>query len=285
MSQCISANEDSLTLRKDGKLLDARRALAACAATACPEAIQRACRGRMTDLNNGIPSVVFEVKDTAGADLVDARVSVDGQATAPVPLTAMELDPGPHVFRFGAPGQAAVESSIVLREGEKDHRVTVVFLGNPPSPGRASLEMAEPGGGARAASPPGEASARPTAARGPMAGSTEQGAGQRTAGWIVGGTGIAAMAAGGILGLVAKASYDSAPGCVGSGCSTQGSVNTRMSARDLGNVATGIVAAGATLTAAGVIVWLTAPRGRMAAQDPAWRAGLTLGGPVVEGEF
>lgn len=264
VTQCISANEDSLTLRKEGKLVEARRALAACAAPVCPEAIQRACRGRMADFNDAVPTVVFEVKDARGRGMVDVKVSVDGQPMVAMSLTAVPLDPGAHVFRFEAPGQAAVENTVVLHEGQKDQPVTVLFRINP-----------DP------ASAPGAESATFQ----PTAGTKQPGSAQRAAAWVVGGVGLATMAAGGIVGLVAKSSYDSAGGCNTANVCTQPGFDTRTSAWRIGNVATGVFAAGAVVTAAGAIIWLSAPRGRQVVGAPSLRLGLTLDGAVAEGTF
>jgi hypothetical protein len=95
--ECIGQNERSLELRKQGKLLDARRELASCAAAPCPDAIQQACRARMGEVNGAIPGIVLDVKDAAGQDLLDAQLSIDGQPVGAVGVTARQLDPGRHV--------------------------------------------------------------------------------------------------------------------------------------------------------------------------------------------
>lgn len=269
VAQCISANEDSLTLRKEGKLVEARRALAACAAPVCPEAIQRACRGRMPDFNEAVPTVVLEVKDSRGRDMVDVKVSVDGQPMVTVSLTAMSLDPGAHVFRFEAPGQAVVESTVVVHEGQKDQPVMVVFRIKPDA---ASVPGPESSAGEPAAA----------AVFGPL---TRPGSAQRAAGWIVGGLGIATMAAGGILGLVAKSSYDSAGGCRPGNVCTRPGFDKRYAAWQLGNVATGVFAGGAAVTAAGGVIWLSASRGQKVGASPSWRVGLTFDGAFADGNF
>ncbi|MGD0676222.1 MAG: hypothetical protein ABSC94_12435 [Polyangiaceae bacterium] len=291
VTECINANEDSLTLRKQGKLLDARRALAACAASTCPDAIQQACRSRIAEINNAIPTVVFDVKDAEGRDQMDAKVSVDGQPMAAVGLTAIPLDPGRHVLRFEAAGQPPYERDLVVREGQKEQRVAVVLGGAralvpTPAPSPAPSEATSlPPKEAPAPVDAVEAAAEATK----TSPSTEQpptaGTGQRTVGWILGGTGIAAMGAGVALGLVAKSSYYGAAGCSGSICTSRSGFDTQNSARGLGNIGTGIFAAGAALTATGVIVWITAPRGSVTGGDPPLRVALTSAGMVVKGIF
>jgi len=274
VTQCIAANEDSLALRKEGKLLDARRVLSVCAAATCPDAIQRACRGRMADLNSAIPTVVFDVKDTAGHDVMDVKVSVDGQPTVPVRVTAVPLDPGQHVFRFES-GQVSVELNVILREGQKDQPVTVMLAGSPPSGPTA------PGPGVGPSTATGAQGAAATSVRGF---SRRTGVDQRTAGWVIGGVGIGALAAGEILAFVAKSSYDGA-GCRGTVCPTLAALDTQNSARNLGNVATGLVAGGGALMAAGLIVWITAPHGQSAAKTSSWQVGLAPRGVAASVDF
>jgi len=275
VTQCIAANEDSLTLRKEGRLLDARRVLAVCAAATCPDAIQGACRGRMAELNSAIPTVVFDVKDAAGHDLMDVKVSVDGQPTVPIRVTAVPLDPGQHVFRFES-GQVSVELNVILREGQKDQTVSVILAGSPPSRPTAAAGAGGPAAATGAESAPAAAPAdRPP----------RTGIDQRTAGWVIGGAGVGALAAGEILAFVAKSSYDDAPGCKGTFCPTAAALDTRNSARDLGNVATGFVAAGGALMAAGLIVWITAPHRQSAGKAPSWRAGLSPRGAAAAVDF
>jgi hypothetical protein len=127
VAECIGANERSLDLREQGRLVDARREVAACTASVCPDVIQQACTRRMNAINAAIPSVVFDVKDGAGRPLPGARVSIDNKPPAAVGVTASAIDPGPHTLRFMVEGQTAVERNIVLLEGEKEKRVAVVI--------------------------------------------------------------------------------------------------------------------------------------------------------------
>jgi hypothetical protein len=126
VTDCIAANERSIRLRKEGKLIDARRELLACAAPTCPEVIQQACSGRMEGINAAMPSVVFDVKDRKGRSLTGVLVSIDDQAPVPLGATSTPLDPGTHTLRFETEGQSPVEKRVSLLEGDTDKRVTVV---------------------------------------------------------------------------------------------------------------------------------------------------------------
>ena len=294
MAECIGQNERSLDLRKQGKLLDARRELAACSAAPCPDAIQQACRARMGDLNAAIPSIVLDVKDAGGQDLLDAQLSIDGQGAGAVGVTARQLDPGRHVFRVEVPGRPAVEKAIVLREGERDRHESVLVGGSTAAAaagvdavsGSASPPTAT---AAVPASPPAPERDARDAPSSPSSSSGDVGAsGLRTAGWIVGGAGVVGLAVGGTIALLAKSSYDGAAGCEGTVCTAEG-LRTRNSARSKGDVATVVFVAGATTMAVGVVLWIVAPRAHGTAGGAngwrAWRLGLTPGGAMAAGSF
>ncbi len=135
---CIAASEQALTLRQQGRLHDALKQLAACAADGCPGEVKAECAKRIGEVDAAIPSLVLEVTDGAGNDLHDVKVSLDGAPLAgALDGRPIALDPGEHVFRFEEVGQEAVEKRFVLRESEKDRRERVVVgplvIASPPS--------------------------------------------------------------------------------------------------------------------------------------------------------
>ncbi len=266
--ECIGANERALDLRQQGRLLDSRRELAACAAARCPDAIQQACRGRMTDLNSAVPSIVFEVKDEAGLDMMDVQLVVDGQPAGTAGVTARQVDPGRHVFRFEAPGRPAVERVVVLREGEKERRESVQF---------GPVALSQPAVNAR------EASATASSPVGPHSPATSSAL--RTGAWITGGVGLATMALGGALAIGAKLAYEGAPDCSGTLCRSEDGIGTRNRAMKTGDAATVVTLAGAVLAATGVVLWIIAPSSREVSGRAPLRVGLTLRGAIVGGGF
>jgi hypothetical protein len=260
--ECIAANESAQALRLAGMLRDARAKLSVCMASSCPGPVREDCAQRLDDLQRAIPTVVFDIKDASGRDLVDVKLSIDGSAVGNAGVTAVPLDPGPHAFRFEAAGAASVDKSVVLHEGERDWRISVVI------------------GSAVAPSPQ-----TPTP-QGDQASNTGTGDVRRVIGWIVGGAGVAAIGVGVIVGLVAKSSYDSAPDCSGTQCTSRTGFNTSNSAIGTGNAATGIFVVGALATTAGVVLWLTAPKAASTgASGPSLNVGLILGGAVARGTF
>jgi hypothetical protein len=277
--ECIGANETAQILRQAGKLCAANAKLAICTALSCPGPVRQDCAERAEELKRAIPTVVFDIKDAAGHNLLGVNVTIDGNIVATAGVTAVPLDPGPHTFRFELPGAAPVDTSVVLLEGETDRRVSVVIARRgtvAPPPSSLASETKEAPVDVSTATPQMDHS-EPSAA--------QSGAGQRTAAWITGGTGIAAMGAGVVLGLVAKSSYDGAAGCSGNQCDGPG-LKTSNAALRTGNIATVVFVAGAVATAAGAVLWFTAPRASAnVAVHPRWDLGLTLGGAMARATF
>jgi len=128
LKTCIASNEKSLSLKKTGKLIDARKELATCAADACPDAIKVECKKRITEVSAMIPGVVFDVKDASGNSVTAVKVSIDGvQLVDHLDGLAVPVDPGPHKFTFEVAGQAPVERTFLIAEGDKAHRETITL--------------------------------------------------------------------------------------------------------------------------------------------------------------
>lgn len=139
---CVTAYTDAQRLRKAGHLVRAREALVACAQQRCPAAVSGDCGLWLAEVEQSLPSVVFEARDGAGADLVDVRVWVDGELRAErLAGLALPLDPGAHHLRFERDGVVA-EEDLVLREGERLRRVAVTLA--PPAPPPAPPVSAPP---------------------------------------------------------------------------------------------------------------------------------------------
>src|SRR5215510_6041940 len=68
-ADCLAANDKSIALRNDHKLLGARTQLLICAASSCPADIRKECVRRIDLVNGSMPTVVFEAKDGTGNDL------------------------------------------------------------------------------------------------------------------------------------------------------------------------------------------------------------------------
>jgi hypothetical protein len=232
---CIAASEQALALRKQGKLHRALEQLAVCADPGCPGEVKTECARRVDLVRASMPTLVLAARDTAGNDLLDVNVTMDGAPLA----TALDgrplsVDPGPHVFRLEAPGLPPIERQLVLREGEKSRRESVV-LGVP----RA------------APAPPAPPPLQPTSTW-----ST-----QRTLALVGGGVGIVGLGLGALFGGYALAAKnDESRDCPSAGCATRPqAVQDYNAAKDNATGSTVAFVAGGALVAAGVVLWLTAP--------------------------
>jgi hypothetical protein len=162
---CIASSDRAQVLRREGKLLDARRELLACAESSCPGLVQKECSQWMTEVMAQLPSVVFGARDAAGRDLLDVRVTVDGVKVADrLDGRATEMDPGAHALRFERSGAPPVDEQVLIREGEKN-RIVTVTVGEPAPP------------------PPAPRPEAPKAAAAPVPAAT----------WIFGGLGVALL--------------------------------------------------------------------------------------------
>jgi hypothetical protein len=251
LSECVSANESSITLRGAHKLRQSRDRALVCAATTCPDAVRAVCRRRTLDLSAAIPTVVFVAKDTAGHDKVAVSVSMDGELLASrLDGTAIPVDPGQHTFSFEAAGEPKVEESFVISEGHKDRREIITFL---------------------AAATTSTASAAPTPAgqlvlTEPPATSGIAWNSQRIAAFATGGAGVLGIGLGAVFGGLASSDWSSAKSkCMGqpASCTTSPSsegFKDESSASTKATVSTIGFIAGGALVAGGVTLFLTAPK-------------------------
>jgi hypothetical protein len=239
MDTCIQASERALGLRKAVKLLDARAALSTCASSSCPEVVRNSCLERLTEVGQAIPSVVFFAKDPSGNDLSEVRVSIDGKPYADrLDGSAISLDPGEHDFHFEAAPAPPADVRLVLHQSEKNRRVDVV-LGAPKGSG----------------APP------PTAAL-----TSHETSARPAIGLAVGGAGAALLVVGAVFGVLSLAAHDSYERDCGSSigaptnqCNAAG-VRGQQDAATKGTLSTVFLIAGGAATAAGALIYLTAPR-------------------------
>jgi hypothetical protein len=125
---CISAYEQTQTLRKDGKPAAAKTQAAICARESCPALLTKDCTKWLAELEAVIPSIVLDPRTPAGAVRTDVRVKLDGAALAEkIDGKSIPLEPGSHTIVFEADGAAPVERAIVVRDGEKHKKVTVTL--------------------------------------------------------------------------------------------------------------------------------------------------------------
>jgi hypothetical protein len=190
------------------------------------------------------------------APVQDEVVRRDG---APIDRAAWEsaipVDPGQHTLTAEATGHTPWSTTINATEPGKTVTIEVPALAEVP---HTDTKISDAAPTAPVEAPP----------SGPPPGKT-----QRTIGIVVGGAGIVAMGVSGVLGLMAKSQYDTATGETGSARHTDS-----VSASNLADVASVVLVAGAVATAAGAVLWLTAPRAPVA-------VGTNGTGVILAGSF
>jgi len=220
---CLEAASKGQRLRDGHELIEARNQLRVCAEAGCPAAVQGDCAKGLGDVEKALPTVVIAAKDGAGVDLVDVKVSVDGEPFADrLDGLAMPMNPGLHTLRFGSPGHADAEEQVTVREGEKHQLIAVVL----------------------------EATAPPQAGPRADTGVHREPAG-RTVTWVLGGAGAAALGVGATFGLMALVQKNDAHCDANNVCDpgTAAGIKTAAALSDVGWIAGGILlgAAGALL--------------------------------------
>jgi hypothetical protein len=283
--QCIEVNTKGQDLRREGKLSQARAELRRCLDSSCPRLVRDDCTRRLDELEKAQPTIVFVVKDVQGADVIDVRVSIDGQPLVDhLDGTPLRVDPGAHVFTFEVVGQPPVVDKVLVREGETErHERVVVGSAAPPA---AGLPTAAP----TAAPEPSATPAVPLPGSGLESPSGGLGT-QRLLGLIAGGGGIAGLAAGAVFGLLGSAAWSNAKQACGGNPSVCADAASGRSYHDTAStdatISTIAFVAGGALLAGGAVLFLTGGR-ESRAPASVWvgpSAGARLAGLVVGGGF
>jgi len=131
--ECLGLHEKGQQQRKTSALLEARKTLRACTDEACPSLVREDCLELLSAVERAMPSVSFEVV-VNGQDVTNAKISDSGKVLAQsLNGVPHELDPGVHKFKAEVSGTPPIESTEVIREGEKN-RVIRLEYAPPPAP-------------------------------------------------------------------------------------------------------------------------------------------------------
>src|SRR4051812_35283843 len=94
---CVAASTKGQTLRDEGKLLRARDELLACAKDSCPDIVRGYCAQWLGEVDKRLASVVIRARGSKGEDLVDVRVTMDGNPlVTKLEGRSISIDPGEH---------------------------------------------------------------------------------------------------------------------------------------------------------------------------------------------
>jgi hypothetical protein len=209
-----------------------------------------------------VPKVVFQTTGAAPPALsvtIDALTVGEGSTGVPLPV-----DVGKHLLGASAPGRISWSTTIEARAGG------VVTVTIPP----LAVESA---------APPPPVAPLPPAPVGPPHTTDQSSSILRPAGLVTAGVGLAGVGVGAVFGILAKSKLNTsnAIGCDANNvCSTGGSPSafeTRNQARTFGDVSTATFIVGGLLAAAGVTLFLLAPR-----SEARPTAGSVTASPVVD---
>ena len=125
--QCIESHRQAQLAQNEGKLVPAREFARTCTALACPGLIISDCARWLSDLDQRIPSVVFEVR-VDGEPNTTASVTVDGKPVNEWTRgQSLRLDPGDHEFRFELDEYPPIVRKLLLSEGMRYRVISIEF--------------------------------------------------------------------------------------------------------------------------------------------------------------
>lgn len=126
------------SLTEGQRFREARDLLLACVSSPCEETERTSCAAALQELEPRIPSLVVLATDGKGNDVVEVSLRLDGELLAnSLDGMAVAVDPGEHEVSLETDSGAPVTQSIVIKEGQKYHRVEVT-LSAPNSSQRSS---------------------------------------------------------------------------------------------------------------------------------------------------
>ena len=236
---------------------------ASMAANAGDKRREKLARARIKKLEKGLPKLIIEV--TEGID--GLRVEIDGHVLGSAGLgTAFPIDPGTHEISVSAKERQPWSTTVSVTEGSSTETVHV--------PSLETVAKPEP-----TPAPDAPATADTSADV------TSDGSGQRTTGYVVGGVGVVALAAGGYFGLRAKSQASDADAhCDGKYCDPTGLAG-HDDARTSATISTVGFGVGLAAIATGVVLILTAKPERERAAWVSPYAQPTGGGVALGGTF
>ena len=194
--ECTASHEQGLADYEAGKLRAAREKLKVCASESCPKLTRGECILALERITADMPTLVLSATDDSGADLIEVRVWIDGALAAErLSGRAVELEPGEHEVRFVNAEGAKRVVKVLIKQGEKNRRVSVLFTGR--APGKTAPVPAPTAEPAPAPAP------APADTSGPPPSAADR-SGPPIAAYVLGGVGLVALGGFGYFGLTAK---------------------------------------------------------------------------------
>jgi len=117
--ECVAAYDAGQKFKLKDQLVAAQQQFLVCAQAACPEVVSGDCARWLSEVDARLPTVV-RARTRSGKELVDVRVSVDGQLLKErLDGKALAMDPGVRTFNWEAPGLEPQQQTVVVHEGAK----------------------------------------------------------------------------------------------------------------------------------------------------------------------
>jgi hypothetical protein len=125
--QCVESHRQAQQAQNEEKLVHARELARTCTALSCPGLIVSDCARWLNDIEQRIPSVVFEVR-LDGKPNLSAVVTADGKRVEEWTRgESLRVDPGEHQFRFELGDLPPVVQNLLLAEGMRYRIVSAEF--------------------------------------------------------------------------------------------------------------------------------------------------------------
>ena len=257
---CVAAYEQSQVLRNESKLSDAKKQLLICARDVCPQALRTDCNAWLAEVDANMPSIVIDAKDSGGKDVASVKVSLDGKPVmTKLDGRPMSVDPGAHTFKYETDGYPTIEEQVIVKQGEKNRKVSVTF---------------------KAAGDPKKSDAKQEASPPPVTVDPTKPSNRKTVAYVVGGAGVVALGVGGIFYLSGKGAESDLRGkpCAATKTCPQSDVDDVKQKYLYGDIA---MAVGVISLGVGTVLYVTAPK----SADPATAARHFDVAPLQGGGF
>jgi hypothetical protein len=218
---------------------------------------QRIALERASSLEKSLSKITLAPAETPPGLVLKLNGRAIPKASWDVPLP---VDPGKQLVEASAPERQPWSDNVVASPGPAEKRVVIPALTEAPPEEPAAAEPPPSRPAAESFEPLPQPVVQETAAVNET---------QQTAGWILGGAGVTALVAGGVLGYIAhrknEASLDYCRADRPNACTAEG-VTRRESARDFATASTIVMIGGGALVAGGLTLVLTAPTPSRSAQ-------------------
>jgi len=225
---CAMAYESAQELRRGHELSRSRTELRLCERS-CPKKLAEDCTAWLRDVEAELATVLLDVRDADGQPLARVHVTADGAPLVDaIPTEPVEIDPGTHTLVFEDETGARAQAVVTLAPGERGRGVSVRF----PRPVAAPLPVVP--------LPP-----APVAVH------------HSPAAFVLGGLGLAGLAAGAILGIKGLVDRSNLAATCAPGCNLMTQVDPI--AREWWGGA-GAAIAGGVLLGSGIVVWVVEER-------------------------